>query len=79
MVSHEGTEEVRKRSHFSVAITKEAYDLVTKKAIRFNTGKKAIASEAILNLFRERALLLRMKGGIALGFVAGILIGMVIL
>jgi len=67
-----------RRNHFSVAITSDAYNLVTKKAELLRTDRKAIASEAILNLFRERTLLLRMKGGIALALVAGVLIGMVI-
>jgi len=72
-------EEVKGRNHHSVAVTHEAYDLLTKKAELFNADRKALASEAIINLFQERTLLLRMKGGIALAFIAGILIGMVAL
>ena len=67
-----------KANHHSVAVTSEAYDLVTKKAELLNTDRKAIATEAIINLFQERALLLRRKGGIALALAAGILIGVAI-
>jgi len=73
------SEEGRRRNHHSVAVTSEAYDLLTKTAESLNMDRKAIASDAILNLAKERALLLRMKGGIALAFIAGILIGMVAL
>jgi hypothetical protein len=68
-----------KGNHHSVAITTEAYELLTTKAEIYNTDRKAIASEAIINLFQERTLLLRMKGGIALALAAGVLIGAVIL
>lgn len=73
------SEEVKRKNHHSVAITREAYDLITKKAELLHTDRKAIASEAIANLFQEQERLLRMKGGIALALVAGILIGMVML
>ena len=73
------SEEIRKRDHHSVAITRDAYHLLTEKAELLNTDRKAIASEAIINLFQERTLLLRMKGDIALALAAGVVIGMVIL
>ena len=71
-------EEKSARDLSSVAITREAYDLVTKKAEQLHTDRKAIASEAILNLFREQTLLLRMKWSIALALAAGLMIGWVI-
>jgi len=71
--------EAEKKQRYVVSVTRGAYDLITKKAESLNISRKAIASEAIINLFQERTLLLRMKGGIALAFIAGILIGMVAL
>ena len=72
------SEEAIKRNHHSVAITQEVYDLLTEKAAILRTDRKAIASEAIINFFEERTILLRMKGGITLALAAGVLIGVLI-
>jgi len=72
-------EEIIRRDHRSVAITREAYDLLTEKAKQLRTDKKAIASEAIINFFEERTILLQMKVLTALALVvAGALIGVVL-
>ena len=74
------SEEGKKRDRFTVVITRDAYDLLTENARLLNSNRKAIASEAIINLFQDRMRLLYLKGGIALAFTAaGITIGVLIL